>query len=183
MFLFVVIVSDALVLFTGVVLYWLANVNVPNTREKSLHIVSTLLYPGFVLIDHGHFQYVISNMLVEYAHSVSNRYNCISLGLTFWAVYFMSKNHHFWASAMFTLALSYKQMSLYHAFPFFFYLLGIVFNQPSYLQMLLKFKSIGTAVLGVFFICWFPFLIRPEAFNDVIARLFPFNRGLFEVKI
>ena len=62
--LFVVIVSDVLVLFTGVVMYWLANVNVPNTREKALHIVSTLLYPGFVLIDHGHFQYVAVNLIV-----------------------------------------------------------------------------------------------------------------------
>lgn len=79
------------------------------------------------------------------------------------------------------MALNYKQMSLYHAFPFFFYLLGIVFNERTYFHKLLKLKNVGSGVLIVFFACWFPFLVRPESCNDVVSRLFPFNRGLFEV--
>lgn len=66
-----------------------------------------LMYPGLYLVDHGHFQY-----------------NCFSIGLTLWAVASLMSKRDLVASAFFTLALSYKQMELYHAFPIFFYLLG-----------------------------------------------------------
>lgn len=53
-----------------------------------------------------------------------SRYNCISLGLTAWAIFAINKRKDVAAAVLFSLALNYKQMSLYLAFPFFFYLLG-----------------------------------------------------------
>jgi len=48
----------------------------------------------------------------------------VSLGLTLWAIIGLASGHELWGAVAFTLALSYKQMELYHALPFFFYLLG-----------------------------------------------------------
>lgn len=65
-----------------------------------------LLQPALLLIDHGHFQY-----------------NCISLGLALWGIVAVVTQHDILGSIAFTLALNYKQMELYHAVPFFCYLL------------------------------------------------------------
>jgi alpha-1,3-glucosyltransferase len=63
--------------------------------------------PALFLIDHGHFQY-----------------NSISLGLTLWAINCLLFDQDVLGSIFFCLALNYKQMSLFHAPAFFFYLLG-----------------------------------------------------------
>ncbi len=87
-------------------------------------LLIVLINPTIVLIDHGHFQY-----------------NCICLGLTQLAVYFLLKSESVklkWltcASILFCMALNYKQMELYHALPFFFYLLGLsLFKSDNYAQ-------------------------------------------------
>lgn len=69
-----------------------------------------LFYPGQILIDNGHFQY-----------------NNISLGLSVFAVVAILTNHRILGAIFFVLALNYKQMELYHAMPFFAYLLANCF--------------------------------------------------------
>ena len=78
---------------------------------------------------------------------------------------------------MFTLALNYKQMSLYHALPFFFYILGPRYNNWSGLKEVVK---VGLTVILTVALCWFPFA---STAGDVLTRMFPFNRGLFEDKV
>lgn len=73
-------------------------------------ITIALIYPGQILIDNGHFQY-----------------NNISLGLTVLAVIGILTNRRILAAIFFVLALNYKQMELYHAMPFFCYLLANCF--------------------------------------------------------
>ena len=60
------------------------------------------------------------------------RYNAISLGLALWGVIGLAYDHDLLGSIAFTLALNYKQMELYHALPFFFYLLGKSWKQNSW---------------------------------------------------
>lgn len=60
-----------------------------------------------MIIDHGHFQY-----------------NCISLGLALFGVVGVVHDWDVIGSIAFSMSLNYKQMELYHALPFFFYLLG-----------------------------------------------------------
>jgi alpha-1,3-glucosyltransferase len=82
--------------------------------DSLVALLLVLLNPTLVLIDHGHFQY-----------------NGISLGLTQLAIFYLFKSRDvrlkflMLASFLFAASLNYKQMELYHALPFFFYLLGL----------------------------------------------------------
>ncbi|VDO95417.1 unnamed protein product [Soboliphyme baturini] len=49
-------------------------------------------------------------------------YNCVSLGLFLWSICGLLRGRECIAAFLFTMALSYKQMELYHAIPIFVYL-------------------------------------------------------------
>lgn len=159
-----VLFIDVLIYFTGSILFWITQSELSRPRIKAICITLFLLYPGLILIDHGHFQY-----------------NCISLGLTLWAIVFLIHSRYLLGSISFCLALSYKQISLYHALPFFFYLLGISFNQPSFFSQFKTLFSISVITFVTFATIWFPFIQDWLTFTSVFKRLFPFNRGLYEV--
>lgn len=130
-----------------------------------------LLYPGLILIDHGHFQY-----------------NCVSLGLFLWATFFIvAIENDILASIFFVLALNYKQMELYHALPFFFYLLRKCFillpNKTKVRSFISRLNKLAIAVVASFVIMWFPFASSWESIAQVLHRLFPLKRGVFEDKV
>uniref|UniRef100_A0A1B6HX31 Alpha-1,3-glucosyltransferase n=1 Tax=Homalodisca liturata TaxID=320908 RepID=A0A1B6HX31_9HEMI len=143
--------------------------SVSTNEATKLSCLLALIYPGIILIDHGHFQY-----------------NCVSLGLFIFAVCAIVQERHLIASVLFCCALCYKQMELYHALPIFFYLLGqcwSVFKQKGILKAMLKLISIGVVVVVAFaFIC-FPFLRNTEQLLQLIVRLFPISRGVYEDKV
>ena len=72
-----------------------------------LAVALALAHPAYILIDHGHFQY-----------------NCVCLGLVLWAVHHIVHGRELVGSVCFVAALAYKQMALYFAPSFFFYLAG-----------------------------------------------------------
>jgi alpha-1,3-glucosyltransferase len=155
-----VIVSDVLFFFSALLFgFW---TNVFNKESVS----SLLLYPGLILIDHGHFQY-----------------NCVSLGLTLWAIVFLNKKKTILASIAFSLAINYKQISMYHSLAFFFYILGSCFKKPNVTSKFLSLCTAGTAVVGTFAVCWLPFLSENDDAKQVLSRVFPVSRGLFEDKV
>lgn len=59
----------------------------------------------------------------------TNIYNSVSLGLALWGVLFLSYDFDLLGSVAFSFAINYKQMELYHALPFFCYLLGKCFKK------------------------------------------------------
>lgn len=134
-------------------------------RTKSCAVTVMLLYPGLILVDHGHFQY-----------------NCVSLGLALWAVLALSKGYDVLGAIAFSLALNYKQMELYHALPFFCYLLGGCWKS-SLLGGIGKFVKLAAVVTAVFAACWYPYIWKFKLFLRVLYRLFPFGRGLYEDKV
>ena len=153
-----VIVSDILILFPPIFLF---------SNKNYLTPVTILSYPGLVLIDHGHFQY-----------------NNISLGLFLAAVAFILRERLLVGSVLFVCALNYKQMELYHALPFFFYLLAICARKRTYGSKLAQLIKIGLTVLVTFGVIWSPFIvIGKESVLQVVLRIFPFSRGLFEDKV
>ena len=145
--------------------------------HKAIFSLLLLLQPSLVLIDHGHFQY-----------------NCVSLGLALWGVLGVLTSHDILGSIAFSLALNYKQMELYHAMPFFFFLLGKAVrrsrnprnvNEIGWMKVCSTIMKLGLTVVLVFAACWMPFFITGglDGVVQVLKRLFPFGRGLYEDKV
>lgn len=169
-----VLLADIMTYIPAVIFFWITTSNAykwpsiskDSERLVSISITSMLLYPGLILIDHGHFQY-----------------NCISLGFTLLAVTLILRQNLVLASVFFVLSLNYKQMSLYYSLSFFFYILAYAWNQSNLFQCSKKILIVGLTVVGTFAICWMPFLTSIENINHVIRRLFPVDRGLYEDKV
>ncbi|XP_046611365.1 probable dolichyl pyrophosphate Man9GlcNAc2 alpha-1,3-glucosyltransferase [Neodiprion virginianus] len=142
--------------------------NIFALKKRDFILISILIYPGLILIDHGHFQY-----------------NCVSLGLFVAAVTAILQRKLLVGSCFFTLALNYKQMELYHSLPFFIYILSsnIVYKKQSLTIQFRKLVFVALVVLITFAVIWSPFLLSIEVFFNVIDRLFPLARGLFEDKV
>ncbi|XP_015176734.1 PREDICTED: dolichyl pyrophosphate Man9GlcNAc2 alpha-1,3-glucosyltransferase-like isoform X1 [Polistes dominula] len=142
--------------------------NLFNFKNKDFILLSALIYPGIMMIDHGHFQY-----------------NCISLGFFTAAVTAILIDSFVGGSFFFVLALNYKQMELYHSLPFFFYILGKcrIGKTKSLLLSIYRLVSVSLTVLITFIIIWLPFLKDRNTFMSTVLRLFPFNRGVFEDKV
>ena len=122
-----------------------------------------LLAPPLLIIDHGHFQY-----------------NCVMLGLTLWAVALLHRGHHVRASVAFTCALAFKQMALYFAPAFFVYLLAHALQRR---QPLVQVAKLGLSVIVTLAACFAPWLHSKEALLQVLRRIFPVARGLYEDKV
>ncbi|XP_065184209.1 dolichyl pyrophosphate Man9GlcNAc2 alpha-1,3-glucosyltransferase-like [Sycon ciliatum] len=158
------LIADVLVYFPAAFLYCYFLKRQSDWR-KSVTAGLILLSPGLTLIDHGHFQY-----------------NAVSLGLALWGVVACTQDYNHLGAIAFSLALNYKQMELYHALPFFFYLLGKSLAKP-YWMFPVRVGGIGIVVIATFLVCWIPFLYSQEDALQVLHRLFPVGRGVFEDKV
>uniref|UniRef100_A0A914DQ28 Alpha-1,3-glucosyltransferase n=1 Tax=Acrobeloides nanus TaxID=290746 RepID=A0A914DQ28_9BILA len=80
-------------------------------------------------------------------------------------------------------------MELYHALPIFVFLLSrsIVHIKGQFfvnvLQSLKNVLQLGIVVIGIFFIVWLPFLTDLDVAKQVLIRIFPLDRGIFEDKV
>ncbi|KAM6962595.1 dolichyl pyrophosphate Man9GlcNAc2 alpha-1,3-glucosyltransferase [Aplochiton taeniatus] len=160
-----VLVAEILIYIPAVVLYCFYLTDGSSKKKVSI-LLCILLYPGLILIDYGHFQY-----------------NSVSLGLAVWGVVGLGLGWDVLGSLAFSLALNYKQMELYHALPFFCYLLGKCAKQGLMGRGLFLLVKIGLTVLATFALCWLPFLFDPDQALQVVRRIFPVARGLFEDKV
>ncbi|XP_034737883.1 dolichyl pyrophosphate Man9GlcNAc2 alpha-1,3-glucosyltransferase [Etheostoma cragini] len=160
-----VLVADLLIYIPAVVLYCLYLTD-GSTKKKVCTVFCFLLYPGLILIDYGHFQY-----------------NGVSLGFALWGILALGLGWDALGSLAFCLALNYKQMELYHALPFFCYLLGKSVKLGLMGRGLFLLARIAATVLVTFALCWLPFLSDPGNTMQVVRRIFPVARGLFEDKV
>ncbi|KAK2550044.1 Dolichyl pyrophosphate Man9GlcNAc2 alpha-1 [Acropora cervicornis] len=136
---YTVLLADVAIYFPAVFVFSLYCLGRKPVLNKVLTAVAIILYPGLILIDHGHFQY-----------------NAVSLGLALWGVIGVVLGRDLLGSIAFTLALNYKQMELYHALPFFFYLLGKSWQQNSWT----KWQAFGARYL--YWLNMLPLLVRDE---------------------
>lgn len=140
-----------------------------NQITRTMAFGITLLYPGLILIDHGHFQY-----------------NCVSLGLFVASVATLFSDKTYLTCILFSMALNYKQMELYHALPFFFYYVGTIYETYKKHSLIIALKKLSILIFVVtltFILLWAPFINDPKQIFQVIHRIFPFNRGIFEDKV
>jgi alpha-1,3-glucosyltransferase len=165
---FTVLVADLLIFFPAA---WQLSKKLSGKKAVTAACFALVLcQPGFLLIDHGHFQY-----------------NNVSLGLALGAAAALLENHDLTASFLFCLSLNFKQMSLYYAPVFFIYLLAQCARRASPFRHLVM---IGGTVISTFAFLWAPFCMFPaegmtcaDSIHQIVVRLFPFNRGLFEDKV
>uniref|UniRef100_A0A9J8DBY3 Alpha-1,3-glucosyltransferase n=1 Tax=Cyprinus carpio carpio TaxID=630221 RepID=A0A9J8DBY3_CYPCA len=160
-----VLFTDILIYIPAVLLYCFYFCD-GSSKQKVATAFCILLYPGLILIDYGHFQY-----------------NSVSLGLALWGILGLGLGWDLFGSLAFTLALNYKQMELYHSLPFFCYLLGKCIKQGLTWRGFFHLVKISMTVLVTFALCWMPFLSDPKQPLQVLHRLFPVGRGLFEDKV
>lgn len=144
-----------------------------KSDQNLIAYFAAVIYPGQILIDNGHFQY-----------------NNVSLGLAMLSVALMVRSRYCWGALAFTLALNYKQMELYHSLPIFFYLLAqclprlSVQSNLKWSQGILRLIKIGATVVITMILLYLPWLQNgPEDIKQVLFRLFPIARGVFEDKV
>mmetsp|Transcript_16108 Transcript_16108/g.36767 ORF Transcript_16108/g.36767 Transcript_16108/m.36767 type:complete len:334 (+) Transcript_16108:1-1002(+) len=87
------------------------------------------------------------------------------------------------ASVAFSLALNFKQMSLYLAPGLFCYLLAGCLRAATFRARAANVAKLGTAVIATFVVCWLPFLGDMSSMLTVLRRVFPIERHLFEDKV
>lgn len=170
---YTVLLADIVVYIPALIFYFYSTEGHSEDKKvkplsASLATILGLLYPGIILIDHGHFQY-----------------NCVSLGFFVFATSFVLLEYNILASVFFCAALNYKQMELYHALPFFMYMLSSCVPKPgqSLRSSLIKLAQIALTVIVSFFLFWAPFLFQFDDFFAVLWRQFPVDRGVFEDKV
>eukprot|EP00118_Oscarella_pearsei_P012553 m.93223 g.93223 ORF g.93223 m.93223 type:complete len:299 (+) comp36775_c0_seq22:26-922(+) len=179
---YTVLVADLLVYLPALLVFCVTFLESDTSQVRTASVFAVMsLQPAIILIDHGHFQY-----------------NCVSLGLALCAVIFIGRGQDVLASVAFCFALNYKQMELYHSFPFFCYLLGVCWQQKSISEKLRKLFVLASSVVLSFLLwylpflfcnserftscfSWMPFLTNFKLIPQVIHRIFPVARGLFEV--
>ena len=142
-------------------------------------LLSLLLSPSLLLIDHAHFQY-----------------NSVCLGFVILAITAIQLDWDCLGSFFFVMAIGYKQIALYYSLVFFIWLLRKCIQQRvssspiSHIQSFIHLIKIGITVIVSFSLLFLPFCIHLpsnltplQSLQAVITRMFPWNRWLFEDKV
>jgi alpha-1,3-glucosyltransferase len=182
-----VILCDLLILFPALAYFAMAIIGKKkHLQQKDYQSIAlfflTSCLPCLLLIDHGHFQY-----------------NGVSIGLALLGATELLQQRYLLGSFYFSLALNFKQMLLYYAPVFFFALLrkcyesGLKPSSPAsfdFTSALWQLFLIGSTVLLTFAALWLPFCFSlsfdhtcPQTLLEILTRLFPFSRGIFEDKV
>ncbi|TMW63158.1 hypothetical protein Poli38472_002099 [Pythium oligandrum] len=165
-----VLLCDLLLFFPVVYALAQAILRGQQWSRRMAFVLLVLVQPSLLLIDHGHFQY-----------------NNVCLGFTALALVFLWNDHEFLGSVAFCLALNFKQMALYYAPAFGVYLFAKCIYRPQFVVHLVK---LAVAVIATFAVMWLPFCLYARegetcasSVGQVLHRVFPFARGLFEDKV
>jgi len=176
---FSALLSDAITFIPAVIWYYYRKLQLqkPNetSREHFIYAATflALTSPSFMLIDHGHFQFnCVAHGFVVISLCLLQQQSSGEISLTSACL----------ASIAFCLALNFKQMSLFYSPAIFTYLLHWTMNNGELRTFLVRFVALGLTVIGTFGLIWFPFFMNGTALQ-VLHRVFPFERGLFEDKV
>lgn len=162
------LISELCIYIPAVIIYtrWMGrNFNKAPSLDQTIIAAAILFLPDLIIIDHGHFQY-----------------NSIMLGLALVALNNLLSNNLALASVFFTLSIGFKQMALYYAPIFFFYLLSLCFF-PKFNLMRLIYIAISVLSTLIFLFGPFVYAGGLSQVGQILFRMFPFNRGIFEDKV
>lgn len=166
------LVSEVLIYIPAVLMFtrWMGRFyNKAAAIDQTIIAAAILYQPALIIIDHGHFQY-----------------NSVMLGLSLFALINLLYDNYGYAAILFTLSFSFKQMALYYAPIFFFYLLRLCLYSPeSHSMEVLRLITVASAVLITLASMLLPFFLSGgfAQIKQILIRMFPFERGLFEDKV
>ncbi|KAJ7068165.1 glycosyltransferase family 57 protein [Mycena amicta] len=121
---------------------------------------SLFLHPGFLIVDHIHFQY-----------------NGFMFGILLWSILMARNGNKLASGILFAVLLNFKHIYMYLAPAYFVYLLRSFCFSPSGKLEIKNFLSLANSVIAVFILSFGPFIVMGQI-PQVLSRLFPFTRGL-----
>ncbi|EPT02747.1 hypothetical protein FOMPIDRAFT_128814 [Fomitopsis schrenkii] len=121
---------------------------------------SLFLHPGFLIVDHIHFQY-----------------NGFMFGILLWSILMAREDRKLASGVLFAILLNFKHIYMYLAPAYFIYLLRSFCMAPSGALLPTRFISLANAVIAIFLVSLGPFLLMGQL-PQLLSRLFPFTRGL-----
>ncbi|KAJ7499028.1 glycosyltransferase family 57 protein [Mycena latifolia] len=130
----------------------------PSTQR--IISASLFLHPGFLIVDHIHFQY-----------------NGFMFGILLWSILMARNGNKLASGILFAVLLNFKHIYMYLAPAYFIYLLRSFCISPSGKLEIKNFLSLANAVIAVFILSFGPFIVMGQI-PQVLIRLFPFTRGL-----
>ncbi|CAK5275695.1 unnamed protein product [Mycena citricolor] len=151
-----VIVSE-LVLGAVLLRFIRGSVDPPTQRIIS---ASLFLHPGFLIVDHIHFQY-----------------NGFMFGILLWSILMARNGNKLASGILFAVLLNFKHIYMYLAPAYFVYLLRSFCMSPSGQIEIKNFLALANAVIAIFIVSFGPFIVMGQI-PQVLSRLFPFTRGL-----
>lgn len=162
------VIASEIVLF--IVLQVFINTSSISEKTQSFVVASSIvLSPGFLMVDHIHFQY-----------------NGFLFAILIASIVAAKHAKYVWCAFFYTVALCFKHIFLYLAPCYFIFLLRAYvlnfkdFRFKSYRDLILIVQwkhllRLGAVVICTFLLCFAPFL---NDMPQVLSRLFPFSRGL-----
>lgn len=189
-----VLVLDTLLYVPAILFFLNRRLQGRGRRTRAIAILTVLLQPSILLIDHGHFQYnTVMLGLSAFAFALlytslpnpdlgigsselRNRMKSLSRRISY---------EYIAAAVFFSLSLSFKQMALYYAPAVFAIMLGrcVGLARIGFERGLICFTGIGLATIITFAIVFREWLGDINQIGQIIHRIFPMARGLFEDKV
>ncbi|GME66999.1 unnamed protein product [[Candida] boidinii] len=164
------------VIFSEIILFlsleYLMRTSPSSQKARSFVIASSIvLSPGLFIVDHIHFQY-----------------NGMMFGILIFSIVTAKEKRYLLCGFTFAVLLCFKHIFLYLAPAYFIFLLRAYclndvkkfptnFNQLINIVLWKNLLKLGGVVLSVFAICFGPFVYY-GVMPNLLARLFPFSRGL-----
>ncbi|SPO25975.1 related to ALG6 - glucosyltransferase [Ustilago trichophora] len=191
-----VLLGDLLFYLPAVLLFVTRKLEGRGRRTHAIALFSILLQPALILIDHGHFQYNSimlgsSSACFALLHTTLPNPDAASSSTArarSQAVTDLSRRlsyEYVAAAVFFCISLSFKQMALYYAPAVFAVMLGrcIGLARIDPERGLTLFIGLGLAVVFTFGVVFSPWLTSLEQIGQIVHRIFPLARGLFEDKV
>ncbi|KIM90677.1 glycosyltransferase family 57 protein [Piloderma croceum F 1598] len=130
----------------------------PSTQR--IISASLFLHPGFLIVDHIHFQY-----------------NGFMFGILLWSILMARDGKKLASGVLFAVLLNFKHIYMYLAPAYFVYLLRSFCMSPQGEALPIRFLSLANAVIAIFILSLGPFILMGQL-PQLASRLFPFKRGL-----
>ncbi|EJD48577.1 glycosyltransferase family 57 protein [Auricularia subglabra TFB-10046 SS5] len=132
----------------------------PNASVQRILSASLFLHPGFLIVDHIHFQY-----------------NGFMFGILVWSLLMARNGNQLASGILFAVLLNFKHIYMYLAPAYFVYLLRAYCMSPSGALRIPQLIRLGGSVIAVFLASLGPFIAMSQL-PQLLSRLFPFTRGL-----